>query len=173
MEKITAHLISDKIFSNSAEAQNLFSKSRFGEKTDGKIYYTLTEALFLFEDGKLEVLDSRGKKIQKENLIKRFQRINKKFQINYQVFKDLRKKGYIVKSALKFGSDFRIYEKGTQISKDHSKWLCFTTSENENLKWSEFSSKNRVAHSTKKNLLIAVVDEENDVTYFEVSWIKT
>jgi len=36
----------------------------------------------------------------------------------------------------------------------------------------DFSAKNRVAHSTKKNLLIGIVDEENDVTYYEISWVK-
>jgi tRNA-intron endonuclease len=36
--------------------------------------------------------------------------------------------------------------------------------------WHDFSAKNRIAHSTKKNLLIAIVDEEGDVSYYEVSW---
>lgn len=173
MEKIKAYLISGKVFSNSSESQSLYSKSRFGEKTEGKIYYTLTETFYLLEEGKLRVFDGKEKEISKEDLLKKFQRINKKFKINYLVFKDLRKKGYIVKSALKFGSDFRVYEKGEKISNNHSKWLCFTTSENDRLTWQDFSSKNRVAHSTKKNLLIAIVDEENDITYFEVSWTRT
>jgi tRNA splicing endonuclease len=38
--------------------------------------------------------------------------------------------------------------------------------------WQDFASKNRIAHSTKKRLLIAVVDEENDVSYFEINWMK-
>ncbi|MBU1252016.1 MAG: tRNA-intron lyase, partial [Nanoarchaeota archaeon] len=36
----------------------------------------------------------------------------------------------------------------------------------------DFSAKNRVAHSTKKNLLLAIVDEEGDVSYYEVRWVK-
>ena len=38
--------------------------------------------------------------------------------------------------------------------------------------WYDFASKNRVAHSTRKKLLIAVVDEENDVSFWESNWIK-
>ena len=33
-------------------------------------------------------------------------------------------------------------------------------------------AKNRVAHSTKKNLLIAIVDEEAKVSYYEIRWIQ-
>jgi tRNA splicing endonuclease len=29
-----------------------------------------------------------------------------------------------------------------------------------------------VAHSTRKKLLLAVVDEEGDVVYYENSWVK-
>ena len=38
--------------------------------------------------------------------------------------------------------------------------------------WYEFAAKNRVAHSTKKNLLIAIVDAEADVTFYEIQWLK-
>lgn len=172
MDKIKAHLISGKVSSNTSEAKSLFEKSRFGEKTEEKIFYTLTEAFYLVETKKMDVFDSQGKIIQKDALLKKFQRLNKKFKINYIVFRDIRKKGYIVKSALKFGADFRVYDKGKSVQKDHSKWLCYTTSETESLKWQDFAAKNRVAHSTKKNLLIAIVDEENDITYFEVKWTR-
>jgi tRNA-intron endonuclease len=40
------------------------------------------------------------------------------------------------------------------------------------LTWQEFAAKNRVAHSTRKKLLIGIVDEENDVTYYEIGWTK-
>jgi tRNA splicing endonuclease len=38
--------------------------------------------------------------------------------------------------------------------------------------WHEFSAKNRVAHSTKKHLMIGVVDDEGDVSYWEVRWLR-
>jgi len=66
------------------------------------------------------------------------------------VFKNLREKGYIVKTALKFGAEFRIYEKGAKPGKNHAKWIVFTDYESGKLTWHEFSAKTRVAHSTKK-----------------------
>lgn len=172
MEKVKANLLSGKVSSNTSGANALFSSQRFGEKLGEKIFYSLSEAMYLIDEKKLEIYDEKDKKISREELAKKFQKIDKNFKNKYLVFSDLRKKGYILKSALKFGADFRVYEKGKNVGQDHSRWILYATSENESLKWQDFSAKNRVAHSTKKKLLIAVVDEEGDVSYYESSWIK-
>jgi tRNA-intron endonuclease len=169
---VNANLISGKVSSNDADAMKLFSSQRFGEKIGEKIFYSLSEALYLLDEKKLFLLDANDKKIYRESAVKKFQTLDKNFKNKYLVFTDLRKKGYVLKSALKFGADFRVYEKGRTVGEDHSKWILYATSENERLKWQDFSAKNRVAHSTKKKLLIAVVDEEGDVSYYESSWIK-
>jgi tRNA-intron endonuclease, archaea type len=172
MEKIKATLIAEKVFSNAKTAFDLFESQRFGEKNGEKIYYTLQEALYLVETKKMEIFDSKDKKLTEENLLKKFEKLDKKFKTKYFVFADLRKKGLIVKTALKFGAEFRVYDKGKSVGKDHSKWILFPVSANEQLTWQNFSAKNRVAHSTSKKLLIAVVDEENAVSYYEANWLK-
>jgi len=171
MQKIQAHITGEIISSNSSEAHSLYKKSRFGEIVGEKIQYSLPETIFLVEKGKMEIF-SRGKKISKKDLIKKFQRLDKKIQIKYPVFKDLREKGYIVKTALKFGAEFRVYDKGSKPGKKHAKWIVFADHESKRLTWHEFSAKNRVAHSTKKNLLLAIVDEEGDISYYEVRWVR-
>jgi tRNA-intron endonuclease, archaea type len=171
-EKIKAKLIGEKVSSNSKLALDLFSSQRFGEVDAEKVFYSLPEAVFLAETNKIEITDSKNKKVSLKELMKRFEKIDKKFRTKYLVFKDLRSRGLIVKTALKFGAEFRVYEKGKNIGKDHAKWILFPIAETEQLTWHDFSAKNRVAHSTKKNLLIAIVDEENDVSYYEVKWIR-
>ncbi|MFQ5531381.1 MAG: tRNA-intron lyase [Candidatus Nanoarchaeia archaeon] len=170
-EKIQAHLVGKTITSNDSHAHALYKKSNFGEKAGEKIQYSLSEALFLVEKGKLEVLQGK-KTLSTNDLIKRLQTIDKKFSIKYPVYKDLRERGYIVKTALKFGADFRVYPKGKRPGKEHAKWVVFVEQESSRLTWHEFSAKNRVAHSTRKNLLLALVDEESGITYYEVSWIR-
>lgn len=171
MDKIQAHLSGKIVSSNSSEAYSLFSKSRFGEKSGDKVQYSLSEALYLLEKGKAEIFSGKNK-LSKNEIIGKFERIDKKFSVKYPVFKSLRDKGYIVKTALKFGADFRVYERGKKIGREHAKWVVFAEHESQKLSWHEFSAKNRVAHSTKKNLLLGIVDDESDVTYYEVSWIK-
>ena len=172
MEKIKARLVSEKVFSNSKQAFDLFENQRFGERTGEKIYYSLPETLFLVETKKMEIVDSNGKQIKEENLFKKFEKIDKKFKTKYFVFSDLRQKGYIVKTALKFGAEFRVYDKGKFVGEDHARWILFPVSENQEMTWHDFSAKNRIAHSTNKKLLISVVDEEGEVSYYEVNWLK-
>ena len=171
MEKIKANLVGSEITSNSKSAHNLFEKSKFGEKIEDKVHYLAVEALFLLEEKKLEVLQ-KNKKLSKTELISKLQRLDKKIQTKYLVFKDLRKKGYVVKTALKFGAEFRVYDKGKKPGQTHAKWLVITDKESNKANWHEFSSKNRVAHSTRKKLLLALVDEEGKIIYYEISWIK-
>ncbi|MBX4212027.1 tRNA-intron lyase [Candidatus Pacearchaeota archaeon] len=168
---ITSQFSGEKISSSSSEAFSLYEKSRFGEKKDKKVEYSFSEALFLVSEKKMKVF-SHAKEIDLSALIKKIRKIDKKIETKLAAFSDLRKRGYIVKSALKFGADFRVYDKGIQPGGDHSKWILYTAKEHDSLSWSDFAAKNRVAHSTKKNLLLAIVDEEGDVSYYEISWIK-
>jgi len=168
---INANLLSGVVSSSSADAFSQFEKSSYGIKGSGKIVYSFSEALYLVEGKKMEVF-SNYKKLNFEDLLKRFSRLDKKIQMKYVVFRDLRKKGHIVKTALKFGADFRVYDKGKKMGESHAKWIVFVESESNKTTWSEFSAKNRVANSTKKKLLLGIVDDENDVLYYEVSWIK-
>ena len=171
MEKIQAHLIGNIVSSNSQGAFTLYKKSRFGEPSGEKINYSFSEALFLAEKGKIDIF-SQGKKLAFKDLLKKLQRKDSRLEVKYAVFKDLRERGYVVKTALKFGADFRVYDRGSAPGKKHAKWVVFVDHESKRVSWHEFSAKNRVAHSTKKKLLLAIVDEEHDVSYYEVSWIK-
>ncbi len=168
---IKGYFVGEKIVSSSGEAFSLYEKSRFGEKKNGKIEYANVEALFLISNGRMEVFSSGGK-IDADNLLRRLKRKDKKIETKFAVFADLRKKGYIVKTALKFGAEFRVYDKGIKPSEEHAKWVVFSVKESENLNWYDFTAKNRVAHSTRKKILIGLVDEEGDVGYYEVGWIR-
>jgi len=159
------------VYSNKKEAFTLYQQSRFGEQKEGKIYYSVVEALYLLEKGKLELVEAK-KKLNFDKLLAIARQQDSRIGTKYQVFKDMRDRGYVVKTALKFGAEFRVYDKGQHPGQEHAKWILYPVKEADSLTWHDFSAKNRVAHSTKKNLLIGIVDEENDVTYYQVSWIK-
>ncbi len=168
-------VLSDKqvLTENSDEARELFDKGRYGKVMDsGKLQLSLAEALYLLEKKKLEVLDGRNKVIDFESFYKKAKRLEKDFRIKYCVFKNIRNRGYIIKTALKFGADFRVYDRGVKPGEDHAKWIVYPVHEKDVLTWHEFAAKNRVAHSTKKRLLIGIVDEEDDVTYYEIKWVR-
>ncbi len=168
---ITAHFSAGKVVSNSTAAFSLFEKSRFGEKVRGKVEYSLFEALYLLWKGKLELLQSK-KVLSFDQFFLRAKRLDKRVSVKFPVFARLRDRGYVLKTALKFGADFRVYKKGVRPGQDHALWVLFCVGESESHSWHEFAAKNRVAHSTRKKLLVGVVDDESDVTFFEVGWLK-
>lgn len=171
MKKIIAHLVGETISTNSSDAFTLHKKSKFGEPKEGKIQYALSEALYLVRKRKIEVVQ-KNKVLSFNELFSVLKRKDSRIQLKYPVFCDLRDKGHVVKTALKFGADFRVYKKGTSPGKGHSDWVVYVEHESKKFSWHEFSAKNRVAHSTKKKLLLAIIDEESDVSYYEVSWVK-
>lgn len=171
---ITTHFAKERVLTESTDnAKELYNKSVFGAPMDdGSVQLSLVEALYLLEKKKIRVLDGRRHEMIFERFVKRAQKTEPSFWIRFSVFKDLRNRGYVVKTALKFGADFRVYDRGIKPGEDHAKWVVFPVHEATALTWNEFAAKNRVAHSTKKRLLLAVVDNEGDVSYWESRWIR-
>ena len=169
--KVKAVFDGENVYSNKEEAMTLHAQSRFGEFKSGKVIYSMFESLYLLEKEKMEV-SFKKKKLKFEQLLEIGRETDKTIRTKYIVFRDMRNRGFIVKTALKFGADFRVYDRGVKPGEDHARWILYPVFETSSLTWHDFSAKNRVAHSTKKNLLIGVVDEETDVTYYEIKWTK-
>lgn len=168
---IKGYFLGEKVISNDEESFALCEKSVFGEKKLGKVEYASFEALYLIEQKKMEVFNG-SKLMSFHDLIKKFLRFDKRVVLKFEVYKDLRNKGYIVKTALKYGADFRVYDKGSRPGKKHSLWILYCSNESKSLTWQEFASKNRIAHSTKKTLLLGILDEEGDISYYEIKWFR-
>lgn len=167
-------IFADQIITESSdEARELYAQSRFGDlHDDGKLQLSLIEALYLLEKGRLIITDLRNKEYDFTRFIKKAKKQEPNFWIRYVVFKDMRNRGYIVKTALKFGADFRVYDRGIKPGEDHARWVLYPIHEGTTLTWHEFAAKARVAHSTKKRLLIGIADDEGDVTYYEIKWTR-
>jgi tRNA-intron endonuclease, archaea type len=160
------------LLQDSDESRELLIKSAFGKKLEtGQIQLSNLEAVYLVQRGKISIKDGR-KKLDYDRLLKLATAEEKRFWTRYCVFSDIRDRGYVCKTALKFGADFRVYDRGVKPGTDHAKWVLYPVHESEEQTWHEFAAKNRVAHSTKKKLLIGIVDDEADVTYYECKWVK-
>jgi tRNA-intron endonuclease, archaea type len=184
--KFSIYLNASQLFSNSQKAITIQNSKKIGEIKDGKVIYSPFESLYLIETEKSEIF-KENKKITKENLIKLFSKKDKEFFTKYLVFKELRKKGYIVKTGLKFGGDFRVYcnsKKSRQFSDSkksepstfsachpHAKWICYPI-KSQKIEVKDFIAKTRISHSTGKKLLLAIVDSEEDIMFYEIDWVR-
>jgi tRNA-intron endonuclease len=143
----------------------------YGEKNNDFLSLSLVEALYLTSLGWLVVKDN-GKLMSFEELYEYARNIEESLCIRYLVYKDLRDRGYTVKTGLKYGTDFRLYERGADIDKEHSVYLVKVLSEEKSCNISELTGFVRVAHSVRKKLLIAIVDADGDVVYYDMNFIK-
>ena len=169
--KLIIQETNSELSSNSELARALFQKSNLGEKKDSKIIYSIYEALYLIQTKKAELI-KQNKNISFEELLKRYTKKDKRTEQKYRVFKDLKQRGYTLKAGLKFGADFRCYDKNKKPGTAHAKYLISIIEEKNKINPEEFCSKARIAHSTAKILLLAIIDSESDITYFEVNWKK-
>ena len=122
------------------------------------------------ETKRIRVLDGHGSSMTFDVLAKRL--LRSADAPLYTVFADLRRRGYTVKTALKYGADFRVYNRGDNPGKQHARWLLYVSRERGSCSWRTFAAQNRVAHSAKKSMLFAVVDDEDDITYWEARWLR-
>lgn len=160
----------DRVIVQHQHAHNLYNKRYFGNLTDEGLELSFIEALYLLEKEKIEIFDKNGETVTASDMYTIIR--EKQIFSHYLVYKDLRIRGYIVKTGFKYGSDYRIYERGRSPGDGHSNYLVKILSEEQEIKVRDFSSYVRVAHGVRKNLLLAVVDDEYDITYYDIEWTR-
>ncbi|MDR3292280.1 MAG: tRNA-intron lyase [Methanobrevibacter sp.] len=147
----------------------LNQKSHFGKLEGDILELSLIEGCYLLEKSRLKIYFN-DEKIAYEFLISLIR--DKGLYGKYIVFRDLKDRGYIIKAGFKYGSEFRLYERGKSPGDGHSHYLVKIIYEFEDLKTSNLSSYARVAHGVKKSLILAVIDEDKDITYYTLKWMK-
>jgi len=166
---IVFHLSGNRVFSTDRNAvDGLYNNRHYGKLVNGRVFLSLLEAAYLVERGKIEVRDGK-KRLSLEEIMKLGRKEDELFDAKYLVYRDLRDKGYTVKSGLKFGSHFRVYRRGMD---EHSQWLVWVVPENLRFSPNDITARVRVAHGVRKNMVMAVVDEDNDVVYYKIEWVK-
>jgi tRNA-intron endonuclease len=138
---------------------------------------SFVEALYLLEKRRISIKKS-GKKLSFDGLMDFGLERDKRLHEKFIVYRDIRDRGFVAKTGFKFGCDFRVYQRGVGVKKgpkaasEHTKWIVYTVPEDYTCSFAELSRAVRLAHSIRAQMLWAIVDNEDDVTYFEVVRIK-
>lgn len=166
MEKPTGKLRVSRVFVE--EGIEELTKGFFGKNMGNYLQLAPVEALYLVEKGKIRVVDESGTEIPTDKLIEHFTKLDPEFPLKYSVYSDLRNRGYIVKTGLKFGAHFRVYDRGEKPGEAHSKYIVLAMPEWTKLTPTDFARGVRLARSVRKGMLFAVVDDEGDITYYSL-----
>lgn len=159
-----ASLQKDRVLlADEKDANALYNKGAFGiPQSGGALLLDLVEALYLVEHGRLRVEGQDA-----ASLLRHASAAERDFEVRYIVYRDLRNRTFTVKPSNL--TDFNVYARGAIPGRAASTHLVRCASERESLDGAAVLDE--VSRATKhgKVLLVALVDEEGDLTYFEAS----
>ncbi|HKW42753.1 MAG TPA: tRNA-intron lyase [Thermoplasmata archaeon] len=155
------------VVADPAEASGLHSRGFFGTpRSGGALELDLLEAVYLVEADRLEVR-RRGRAVSARELFRAASAAIPSFEILYLVYRDLRQRGYVVE-ARGGPVDFQVYPRGGAPKKTPSKYWVRALSERAVFDLAELLSRAEEAARVRKALLLGLVDEESDLTYYGV-----
>ena len=162
-------IVTIKIDANSQRAVSFNQKSQFGRLSEDKLELSLIEACYLFESGRIDIYEN-DEKCEVSYILDLIR--ERDIYGKYLVYKDLKNRGYIIKTGFKYGSEFRLYDRGGGPGIGHSDYLVKVLYETGDVPVLDFASYIRVSHGVNKKLLLAVVDDDLDITYYNVEWTR-
>jgi len=157
---------------SSPEGVEELSLKGYGITEDGKLRLTFYEALFLLGKGAIEVEDEEtGTKMLFQDLLKRFQSVDKDAWVRYLIYRDLRSRGYVAREGFGLGIDFRVYERG-DYGRETAKHLIFGIQEGQPVSVETLARTQRYVQNLKKNLILAVINRRGEIVYYSLSQLN-
>ena len=161
-------LVGERVLVTEDDIKSDLVERGYGEKEGKQLLLSPEEALYMAEKKKdFEVKSEAGRKLTFEGLWKKFMKIDKEFGIKYLAYRDLKERGFCVKTGFKFGSHYRVYSRGDKPGKGHAVWLVHVVPEEYTAEFPVISRAIRLAQNVRKKMIYAVVDKEEDVTYYK------
>ena len=163
--QISGNLVQNKIqIKKPKDVGRFYNKSNFGNILSGNILeLELIEGIFLVESNKLKVYKNK-KEVKFDELIKLAIKNYDNFVINYLVFKDLRNRGIIINNSR---NDHFTFEQMKIKDKKGKNYVCVFSERSIFNVQLTLDLLNEI-ETFQGNLWYAIVDEEGDITYYEI-----
>lgn len=170
LEKPTAKMLKNRIvldLERHPQAQSLASRG-YGETREGKLELAPWEALYLLNEGSLEVEGGKGERLGFSQLLAKLSSADPNLWSKYLVFKDLRGRGYIAKPGFSSDLPFRVYERGA-YKREPSKYLLLILREGEPLPLKRLEKALQTAKTAKKEVVLGLVERRGEIVYYSLS----
>lgn len=143
LPRIRGSLLKDRVITENVE---IFRKFFYGSEVGNFVVLSLLESLYLLEKGVLELENAEKLYTLAKN--------SSGFEDKYEVYKDLKQRGFVVKTGFKFGSDFRVYKKVESVDDlPHSEYLVSIVQNEIALR--DLARAVRLSNSVRKKLILA------------------
>ena len=164
---MNGELIGDNVVLCGEAVSELYNTGYYGRPRGDKLELSLTEASYLLERAKITiVLDQNS--LDFEEFFKIASMRMENFELKYLVYKDLKERGYYIQPS---ATDFRLYPRGRRPGETPAEYFVHVISERKPLSLAELTFFMETAENVRKEILLAVVDEESEITFYEVKRI--
>ncbi|HTT35595.1 MAG TPA: tRNA-intron lyase [Thermoplasmata archaeon] len=150
------------------EASTVLARGFFGTLGGpGRLSLDRFESVYLSEMGRLGVVDARGRPVAWPDVYRRAARTGADFAVRYIVYRDLRQRGYVVRAS-PAPAAFAVLPRGGVLHKTPARYWVGVYSERVPFDLAALVDLVRRGQGAKKAVLLGVVDEESDLTYYRV-----
>ena len=155
-------------FDDPAEASSVYAKGYFGTLLPaGGLSLDRYEAVYLAEMARVTLATAANAPVSWPSVFRRAARADPGFPVRYLVYRDLRQRGYVVRASPPPVA-FAVLPRGGILHKTPSRYWVEALSERIPFDLARLFDLADRAQSAKKVLLLALVDEESDLTYYRV-----
>lgn len=141
----------------------------YGEEKGSCLELKPHEALYLLNQGMLEVVDEEGRgRVGEERIVRLGLSKSKRFWTKYLVYRDLRSRGYVVRDGYGIGLDLRVYERG-EYKRSSAKYLVLILNEGSPIPLRRLKEYERKARNLGKEPVLAVVERRGEIVYYKIS----
>ena len=137
----------------------LYEQSGFGRMLKDGVRLSPVEALYLVYRGRIEIPD-----FEFDSLLVHFSS-DPHFIRSFMVYRDLRERGYVVQTG---PQDFRVFRRGEKPGKGESLYMVRVLSERDIIDFADVRHEVQATANMRKLHVLAVVDDEFELTYYEV-----
>lgn len=126
------------------------------------------EALYLVSEKRLKVVEGEGGlELGFRELLNKLRAVDEDVWTKYLIYRDLRKRGYVVRDGVGLGIDFRVYARGTYGEKA-ARYIVFGVCEGTPVPVKRLWNILYIALNMKKQLIVAVMDRRGEIVYYSL-----
>ncbi len=153
------------------QSVDVLSSRGYGVTEKDGLLLTFYEALYLLDKGALNVEDEKEEAVDFQGLLHHYEIVDENTWEKYVTYRDLRSRGYVVRSGFGIGIDFRVYERGA-YGEDTAKYLILSIQEGQPVSLEHLTNVLRQSQSLKKELVLAVMNRRGEIVYYSVSHLN-
>jgi tRNA-intron endonuclease len=145
------------------DGKALYEQSGYGRPERDGLRLSPQEALYLVHRNKIEIPGHTF-----DTLFSEFAG-QPNFMRSFLVYRDLRERGYVVQAG---PHDFRVFRRGEKPGKGESLYLVRVLSERDPILFEKLIEEVVASRNMRKQYVLAVVDDEEELTYYEIKLQK-